>query len=207
MMIMLMTVLSVAPSAQSAGFDCARSTSAVERMICADDHLSALDRKMNDLFRLVVGDAPGPLRDQVRADQRQWITQVRNTCGDATCVAATYQQRLDKLNVLTVDGASGTYVLDASEQTRVVSDFQRRLNEQGIAEVLDNCTRIVRVESTSGLEASLPQRVYSATCNLHGHPIMICSNTLIGHLDVSFEGVLYGRALVSFATLNCPFGG
>lgn len=84
----------VAGQAGAAGFDCARAGTAVERMICAQPALSALDDQLAKAYDAArrSGRHPGLL-----AQQRDWLTKVRDRCTDATCVRAAYTSRIAAL--------------------------------------------------------------------------------------------------------------
>jgi len=78
--------------AVSAGFDCGKSITAVEKMICADPQLFALDGRLASLYRrslVVAAD-----QDTLRRAQRNWLKKVRNRCGDPECLAQAYEARI-----------------------------------------------------------------------------------------------------------------
>lgn len=78
--------------AQGPSFDCARARTGPERAICADPALSALDRRMADLYVGRLGEVAdgGPLA----AVQSLWL-RWRDTCGaDAACLGRRYDARI-----------------------------------------------------------------------------------------------------------------
>ncbi|WP_347903277.1 hypothetical protein [Pseudomonas purpurea] len=78
------------PSAQAAGFDCAKATTQVERTICGTPVLSALDEQLNEQYK-------GLKHLQVfRLMETQWLSDVRNECETVSCLEDAYrtQQRL-----------------------------------------------------------------------------------------------------------------
>lgn len=90
----------ISPSPVSAqalpSFDCAKSQSAVEKLICSNSGLAALDRETARLFDLAkAGGGPDLL-----ASQRAWIAK-RNDCASSTdkqrCVAELSVQRISQL--------------------------------------------------------------------------------------------------------------
>ncbi len=75
----------------AASFDCSKATSRVEVLICAESELSKLD---DDLMAAYGAASAVPdSAEQVRRDQRQWLN-VRNACGDSTCIKSAYVGRL-----------------------------------------------------------------------------------------------------------------
>ena len=77
-------------------FDCHRATASVNRMICRDGDLAALDVAMADQYRHAV--RRGSLDDERRLDREQAaFLNARGDCLTATCIAAIYRQRLDAL--------------------------------------------------------------------------------------------------------------
>lgn len=90
--------VTAAGNAAAASFDCAKAQSRVEKAICADAELSALDEHMGRYYaaaRTTLREAA----DCLPADQRQWL-RVRNGCADAACLKKTYLERLAELDAL-----------------------------------------------------------------------------------------------------------
>ena len=78
---------------RAASFDCGKATTAVEKMICADQELSKLDEEM----AVAYAQAKGEMHDApwFEAQQRLWLRS-RNICGPArTCLEESYRKRLD----------------------------------------------------------------------------------------------------------------
>ncbi|WP_411851322.1 lysozyme inhibitor LprI family protein [Stenotrophomonas sp. LGBM10] len=76
-------------------FDCAKASSRVEAMICADAELAALDRETADTFRNVRANAVDA--GALSAAQGQWRREVRDACADADCIGDAYRARLAEL--------------------------------------------------------------------------------------------------------------
>lgn len=77
-------------------FDCAKSQTAVEKLICGNAGLAALDRETARLFDAAKGAGGADLV----ASQREWINK-RNDCASSTdkqrCVAESFVQRIGQL--------------------------------------------------------------------------------------------------------------
>jgi uncharacterized protein YecT (DUF1311 family) len=83
-----------------ASFDCAQAATAVERMICADAELRALDRGIA-LFHAAARRSPRAGR-AVR-EQREWLA-IRNACATGSCLR---DEMMDRLWNLTLSVGSG----------------------------------------------------------------------------------------------------
>jgi WD40 repeat protein/uncharacterized protein YecT (DUF1311 family) len=81
-------------------FDCARAATAVERLICADAGLSALDVDLAKAYRGAAAARAGESRERLVRDQRAWIA-ARGRCTAAAdvraCVETAFRQRLDAM--------------------------------------------------------------------------------------------------------------
>ena len=71
-------------------FSCAAAVNQVERAICADPRLSALDAQTASLYQRARANAAdtGTLADE----QTAWLYR-RNRCGDAGCIRESYAER------------------------------------------------------------------------------------------------------------------
>jgi uncharacterized protein len=100
--VVLLVVLFAAYPAAAASFDCARPASAVERAICADPKLSALDDRAFAAYNAVADtfgvagstDFKNPVVDLLLRGHQEW-TADRNRCGtDTSCLLAQYLRRI-----------------------------------------------------------------------------------------------------------------
>jgi uncharacterized protein len=82
----------------AAGFDCAKAASQVERAICANQELSALDGDLAAAYTEALGVVEDP--SKLRTDQRTWLVK-RDTClkSSPVCenVVQIYQDRIGQL--------------------------------------------------------------------------------------------------------------
>ena len=92
------TLPTAAPPRTSSGrgpsFACARTGTDVERMICSDPGLAALDRQMVSLYNQVRSNRQQ--REQVLTDQRLFLAAV-SQCEDRLCIRQMYQDRISEL--------------------------------------------------------------------------------------------------------------
>jgi uncharacterized protein len=111
-------VLAVVPAAvlaEGPAFDCARADGEVETLICQDEGLATLDRKLDEVYKAALGKARDDVPQVLRTEQRGWI-KGRNECWKAQgednpafltaswqatsvreCVEGQYQLRISEL--------------------------------------------------------------------------------------------------------------
>ena len=85
--------------AGAASFDCAKAQSRMEKAICADQEVSDLDEYLGRYYSA----ARATLRESaacLAADQKQWLSAVRNKCEDTACLRKVYLERLAELHPL-----------------------------------------------------------------------------------------------------------
>ncbi|MBB6228937.1 lysozyme inhibitor LprI family protein [Polymorphobacter multimanifer] len=81
----------------SPSFNCRRATSWVNRMICNDEELAALDVQMSDAYgRAIAAEAPAGKR-RIDANQANFLAQ-RAHCRTLACVDRVYRIRIDELH-------------------------------------------------------------------------------------------------------------
>lgn len=100
----------VGNTACAASFDCAKATTSIEKMICADGPLSKLDTQLGEVYTSALGRASDPAA--LRQEQRAWLKE-RNRCKDTACLIDQYQRRLDELQP--PDFSATIYPEDISE--------------------------------------------------------------------------------------------
>ena len=77
-------------------FRCKSARSRVERMICAQPSLAAQDRRMSSAFYAALASGDGETRAQLRASRDRFL-RARDGCGDAACVARSYDARVAEI--------------------------------------------------------------------------------------------------------------
>ncbi len=88
------------PGIYPTSFDCTKSLTEVEHMICHVESLAALDVQLNTLYRSLLAKLAGPERDALRDEQRNWLAAREKTCnfkGWHGCLTDYYQNRIDIL--------------------------------------------------------------------------------------------------------------
>jgi uncharacterized protein YecT (DUF1311 family) len=89
-----MGLMSMTPHLLAASFDCKKASSDVEKMICSDAQVSALDSKLQLTYKtaLMATDAYG--RKALAKEQRNWIKYTRGICQDTACLRQVYTDRI-----------------------------------------------------------------------------------------------------------------
>jgi uncharacterized protein len=79
--------------AEGPTFDCAKAQGEVEKLICADAALAALDHQLDAAYKAATAKAKGPVATELRETQRGWVSG-RNECwkanGQQTWITATW---------------------------------------------------------------------------------------------------------------------
>jgi uncharacterized protein len=88
-------LLLTAATIHAASFDCEKSTSEVEKLICADDELSKLDEALNVAFLAALERSDSD--EQMIKSQKQWLRNERNACRNAECLRKAYETRIEEL--------------------------------------------------------------------------------------------------------------
>ncbi|HET6552545.1 MAG TPA: lysozyme inhibitor LprI family protein [Dyella sp.] len=91
--------------AQSASFECSHAGTPTEHAICASPALGKKDIEVAIYYRLLLrlkpataGMAYREFDDQLRDQQRKWITDSRDACkSDLQCLGQAYDKRIDSL--------------------------------------------------------------------------------------------------------------
>ncbi len=80
----------------SPSFNCRRATSWVNRTVCSDAELAALDVRMSDTYGAAIAAADPAGERRIDADQAQFLQQ-RARCRTADCIGRAYRMRIDEL--------------------------------------------------------------------------------------------------------------
>jgi uncharacterized protein len=88
-----------AVEARAASFDCALAKSEIEKAICKNEELSALDEYLGRYYA-AAREAVTPAEQCLVINQRGWIRTQRAACKDDACLKQAYLQRLAELDPL-----------------------------------------------------------------------------------------------------------
>ena len=79
-------------NAYSASFDCKKAGTFIEKAICADATLSALDKALGEAYQQAIHTSV--TADQITYGQREWLKNVRNKCQDTACLQRAYTAQM-----------------------------------------------------------------------------------------------------------------
>lgn len=90
------------PAVQGASFDCRKASTAVEKVICADEEISKLDDELGRAYRTAVNIGE---HAELRRTQTEWLKNRDDVCGDSgpgaqpdrRCLKTAYEFRIWKL--------------------------------------------------------------------------------------------------------------
>jgi uncharacterized protein YecT (DUF1311 family) len=106
----------------AASFDCEKAHTAIERIVCSDQVLSYYDERLDHEYKRRLGEASD--KAPIIAEQKSWLTQVRNGCKEVACIVAAYFHRLEELR----EGLEGSEeYMTSSAPVAVVCDPKRQL--------------------------------------------------------------------------------
>jgi len=86
-------------AAAAASFPCEKAQSRIEKAICADAEVSDLDEYLGRYY-FAARDSVREAAPCLAADQKQWLSTVRNACQDAACLKKVYLERLGELHAI-----------------------------------------------------------------------------------------------------------
>jgi uncharacterized protein len=154
--------------AHSASFDCKKASAPVERLICSDQDLSALDNTMAELFTLEVESTEASTA--MKKAQKTWLS-ARNTCRYVECAKLQYEARLQ---VLSCD-PQGRFTGSAIGSSRCSYYSLRALDRELIGVEAGYSTRISAesnnpeyTKKTALAEQQLWRQYRAAQCALYG---------------------------------------
>jgi uncharacterized protein len=83
----------------SAGFDCTKAITFVEKTICSESKLSYFDDLLSESYKNSLKNTID--KKALNAEVRDWLINVRNKCQDKICLENIYKDRLLKLGIST----------------------------------------------------------------------------------------------------------
>ena len=143
--------------AQGPSFPCGKvEAGSIAEMVCTDGALSALDRKLADVYALAARKAENEHPPVLRAEQRGWI-KGRDDCWKSddkrACVEGEYQRRIAELQAryrLVPSIGPVTFACDGDPRNEVVVTFFQTDPSTMIAERGDSVSLMVVQPSGSG---------------------------------------------------------
>jgi uncharacterized protein len=129
--VLLATLLiTLSTTGYSASFDCAKAKSPIEKAICSDSDLGALDEQLGNVYTSLRNNLSEPAKAKLRSYQTTWIKSLSTDCSIeikgkdtkklAVCLGAIYKSRVDLLETYTKP-ISGMYKYPALGKTSNIS--------------------------------------------------------------------------------------
>jgi len=156
--VLVLGFLIIAGRAAAAGpsFDCRKAAGSIDEMICRDDQVAAMDRKLAEVYAAASKKALNEHPPVLRAGQRGWI-KGRDECWKADskrqCVEEAYRQRTAELQAqYRLVPATGPvfYACEGNRSNEVVVTFFQTDPPTLIAERGDQVSLMYREASRSG---------------------------------------------------------
>jgi uncharacterized protein len=203
----LLLAIAIVPCSvvSAASFDCAKSRTRVEKLVCESQKLSRLDTEVGRAYDVVIDSAPPITRAGLIAEQKDWMSNERDKCADEGCLVNAYSAGIHALIFITTNKSTAEYVVDRQKLESQTSAFERDLNRSGIPGKLSSCKIILHLvdPTTQGRDTS-----FGAICTLDVRDVMICDETVVGKLTLKLYGFTESaRELADFTNTNCPPGG
>lgn len=153
------------PSAHAASFDCGAAKSEMEKAICSDPQLSALDEELNAVFKAAIDHSPN--RSALRDSQRKWLRSYElKSCREISCWRI---RLLERINILKSELGSHGYALpplaDYSEKVDTRSSESNPSNHAGARDRLPQASFAEPVSATA---VAVQDRAWSGPSNAPG---------------------------------------
>ncbi len=204
---------------RAAGFDCAKASGNVERLICTDSAVSDLDGKLNSAYKSARAAADAGSKDALTKEQRDWRRYARDLCQDSACLIQAYTSRIAVLtrnekyiinstSCEPVEGSSQcmNFVSYRDPQMRIAS-FNQTLHEQQKSGKIIGCTMLFN----QAVGTAHGNNTFGGYCILEDHAkrtnVKICNDDMIGKfgLEPVEPAAEEQKALIAFTAL-CPGG-
>ncbi len=96
-MLWIILVLLVPLQSWAASFDCAKASTKLEKLICSDKELNALDDALGKAYKKALGNATD--RDALKNGQKEWLKNTLRPCDiDKACLVPAYKNRIAALD-------------------------------------------------------------------------------------------------------------
>ena len=93
--ICLLSFLLTPTLSSAASFDCAKASTAVEKLICGSPQISRQDEELSVAYKEAATQARD--KDPLVIDQKRWLKNERSLCRDENCLKKVYQERIAEL--------------------------------------------------------------------------------------------------------------
>ncbi len=205
-----------------ASFDCEKASSNIEKLICGDQQLSALDSKLEIFYKATLAKYSTDEANMLKEDQNKWLKNARGICDDISCLKQTYEYRIYEfskndhfhrfkfkdifLNGITVNTWNHTAIQDGEKNQRNKS-FNSDIKKGKLEGKIVQCNILVYVP-TGVRDGEIG---YGGICSLSIKgkltKVMICNDDMVGHFKMDkIDHEISKQELVNFIVSNC-YGG
>src|SRR4051794_36733553 len=101
---------------EAASFDCRKTQTKIEKLICDSAQVSALDEELDKIYKTARQIADPAERPQLISEQKLWLIESRNKCGDEQCLLQAYSSRIEIIKAF--HSADGREPLIETDVTR-----------------------------------------------------------------------------------------
>ncbi len=95
--ILSIPIVSFGSEKMAPSFSCEKAKERVEKLICQNNALAELDRKLAAAFQKLLGLSPTQQKSSLKRAQAKWIGE-RNGCKDTACVQKSIQEQISKID-------------------------------------------------------------------------------------------------------------
>ncbi|OQX11307.1 MAG: hypothetical protein BWK76_19345 [Desulfobulbaceae bacterium A2] len=157
-------VLFAAVTVHAAGFDCSKAVTDMERQICADPMLAAMDELLAQVYAQALEASPD--RKELVKGQKAWLA-IRNSCRDTACLQAAYETRISDL-ACTETGSARGFLRCSSVRLKFAEDELALLEKQHARAVIDASNNPEHAQRVLAAESHAWRANRSARCALAG---------------------------------------
>lgn len=181
----------ISPYALSAGFDCQKPTSAVERIICNSAALSGMDSELNRVFKGIHENLDEAGRKSLKTEQLAWLRNTRNQCTDENCMLNVYSSRIKSLRTR-LDFPQFTTITSRGKKLDVRLEYDSSYRIESFNESLSHtssgkitaCKLLVDI----AVGTAHGNHSYGGLCTLttgnKTEPVRICNDDMVGHFSL-----------------------
>ena len=141
------------PRASAQSIDCDRASNAVQKAICGDPDLKALDATMVSLYGDATKHATVERRRAIAAEQSQWVV-IRDACASKpdlkSCVKDAYAKRSGALGAYVASGLDRTITFTCEDESTLTVKFVPAREDRAEVTHESSTWTLPRVKSGSG---------------------------------------------------------
>lgn len=95
-LLIALTISTLTTSALAASFNCSKAKTWTETTLCSNPELSQLDELLAASYQRAISSNSN--KTKLKEQQKQWLSTIRDACGDIACLKTAYTTRISELN-------------------------------------------------------------------------------------------------------------